>query len=80
MLIIKGLFKQIECSNRPIETDQYVQSLKLPNYDPTCLMHVLNEVYPLKFDSSVLDEYVFQTFSLESVLCQNCNHASEKTL
>ena len=35
VLMVKELFKQIECSKRPIETYQYAQSLKLPNYDPT---------------------------------------------
>lgn len=89
VLIIKELFKQIECSNHPIETYQYFQSWELPNYDPIsrqqlgakeCLMYILNQVYPLKSDNSVPDENVFQTSSIESVLCQNCNHALEKTL
>lgn len=43
-------------------------------------MYILNQVYPLKSDNCVPDENVFQTSSLESVLCQNCNHALEKTL
>ena len=43
-------------------------------------MYILNQVYPLKSDNSVPDENVFQTSSLESVLCQNCNHALEKNL
>ena len=45
-----------------------------------CLMYILNQVYPLKSDNCVPDENVFQTSSLESVLCQNCNRALEKTL
>ena len=87
VLTIKNLFNQIECSNTSIETYLYVQSLELPHYQPgvqfdahECLLHILNLIYPPRPDNSVPDESVFQISSLESILCQTCNNASENTL
>ena len=90
VLTIKNLFRQIECSNHSntsIETYLYVQSLELPDYQPglqfdahECLIHILNLIYLLRPDNSVPDESVFQISSLQSILCQTCNNASENTL
>ncbi|XP_066926765.1 uncharacterized protein [Clytia hemisphaerica] len=88
-LAIKELFSTIERSETPIETYQFIKSIELPGYDyirreqfdaQESMMHILNHVYNLNPDGSVPTESLFRLSFLESVLCQNCNNASEKTV
>ena len=89
MLTIKALFANMTSYGTSIETYSLIRSFELPGYDPSrfqqydaqeCLIHLLNQIYALVPNSSVPEESLFKISSVESILCQTCYNASEKTV
>ena len=72
---IRKLFREIETSNEPVRTSNYVRKL---NYEPgmqydahECFLQVL-----AKFYASINDNCIFRIDKLESTLYNDCGHTT----
>ena len=79
---IKNLFGEIESSNVPVRTSDYVQNLGLRDYSlgmqydaHECLLQLLEKIYPV-----INDDCMFKVAILESTLCvsNDCDHTINK--
>ena len=75
---IRKLFREIETSNQPVRTSNYVRYLSLQGYEcgmqydgHECLLQLLAKSYP-----SINDDCMFKTDKSESTLCNDCGHTS----
>ena len=73
---IGKFFREIETSNEPVRTSDYVRYLSLQGQEPgmqydvhECLLQLLVIIYP-----SINDDCMFKIDKLESTLCNNCGH------
>ena len=75
---IRKFSREIETSNEPVRTSNYVKHLSLKGYEPEMqydahdLLQLLAKIYP-----NINDDCMFKIGKLELTLCNDCGHTAD---